>query len=234
MDDAPAEMTTPQTAKDTSKSTSEPVISSKTKTAAASRTTANPGPAAEKKTAVRKTAAKTTAAATATAKTAAKKPAAKTAARSAAASKSTTAKTAAAPKTAAKTTASKTAAVKSAPKSTARSTAASKKTETHSIPVNAEDEWEEIDINIDLNEINEILGEKISSGKKVLKEKEIRYTDMLKAYRDSKKKKKESKKEKKKGKCKCKKLSKDEKYIVYGVIAVLTAYIACRFFGRRK
>ena len=98
--------------------------------------------------------------------------------------------------------------------------------------MNAEEEWEEIDIDIDLDEINEILEEKISNGKKVLREKEMHYADMLKAYRDGKKERKESKKEKKKSKGR--KMSKDEKYVAYGVVAVLMTYIAYHFFSHRK
>ncbi|MDV0445782.1 hypothetical protein MmiAt1_13780 [Methanimicrococcus sp. At1] len=104
--------------------------------------------------------------------------------------------------------------------------------------MNAEDEWDEIDIEIDLDEINEILGEKINTGKKVLKEKEAHYAELLKAYKAGKKNKKDGKKSKddsKKGKKKSKdkKLTQDEKYIAYGAVAALTAYAAYRMLHRK-
>jgi hypothetical protein len=109
---------------------------------------------------------------------------------------------------------------------------------TRSIPVNAEEKWDEIDIVIDLDEINEILEEKISSGKKRFKDGEARYAELMNAYREHKKEEKDRKREEKelkkaKKKEKGNKLSKDEKYIVYGAAAALAAYAAYHIFHKK-
>ncbi|WP_316557108.1 hypothetical protein [Methanimicrococcus hongohii] len=97
--------------------------------------------------------------------------------------------------------------------------------------MNAEDGWEEIDIEIDLDEINEILEEKINSKKRAWKEKEAHYADMINAYRKEKKEKKENKKAKKKAKGK--KLSQNERYIVYGAAAAFAAYAAYHLLHKK-
>jgi len=92
--------------------------------------------------------------------------------------------------------------------------------------VNADNkEWEDIDIDIDIDELNEILGEKFKSGKKMLKDKEMYYAELLKNIRNERCENKDEKKSAKKSK-KEPRFKKDEKYMAYGVAAFIMAFIA--------
>jgi len=79
------------------------------------------------------------------------------------------------------------------------------------------------------------LEDKLARGKKILKEKEIQYSGLLKKLRKGRKEKKENKSEKKKKSEKKRKscLKKNEKYIYYGVVAALITFIAYKLIHRK-
>jgi len=179
-------------------------------TAVANTTNPAAKPAAKRATAAKKPAAKSVAATKTTAAkttTAAKKPAAK----SAAATKTTAAK---------RTTA-------------AKKPAAKKSSASRSIPIKADSkEWEEIDIDIDFDEINEILEKKFTRGKNILKDKEAYYAELLNNFRNKRNGEKDDKKSGKKNKGKTK-LNQDEKYLACGVVAFIMAFFAYHLLHRR-
>jgi len=90
-------------------------------------------------------------------------------------------------------------------------------------------EWEDIDIDISFDEINEILGRKFTRGKKILEDKETHYSELLKNLRNGKK---EDKKSGKKDKRKIK-VKKEQKYLIYGVVAFIMAFILSHLLRRK-
>jgi len=96
--------------------------------------------------------------------------------------------------------------------------------------VNADSkEWEDIDIDINFDEINEILERKFTRGKKILEDKETYYSEFLKKLRNGEK---EDEKSEKKNKRKIK-LEKDKKYLIYGVIAFIVAFILAHILRKK-
>jgi len=98
--------------------------------------------------------------------------------------------------------------------------------------VNADSkEWEDIDIDINFDEINEILGKKFTRGKKMLEDKEAYYSEFLKNIRNGRNGEKEDKKSGKKNKRKIKK--KEKKFLIYGIIAFIVAFILSHLLRRK-